>query len=179
MASGDERSGDLGDFELLVDEYGDRLYAAVLRITGSPADAEDALQDTFLQAFEHRSEFRGDASPTTWLYRIAVNAALARVRRRKPAEYLDDTGYEAQRVVDWSRDLDRLIENEELRRQLEDGISRLPEDLRVVVVLRDVEGFSAAETGRILDLGEAAVKSRLHRGRVLLRQWLTRVLREA
>jgi RNA polymerase sigma-70 factor (ECF subfamily) len=168
----DEGSTNLGDFELLVDEYSDRVYAAALRITGLPADAEDVLQETFLQAYTHRASFRGEASPATWLYRIAVNAALARIRQRQPGVYLDETGYETPPVVDWSNDLMRRVEAAELREQLETGISRLPDEFRVVVVLRDAEGLSTAEVARILELSEAAVKSRLHRGRVLLRQFL-------
>ncbi|HLZ07615.1 MAG TPA: sigma-70 family RNA polymerase sigma factor [Chloroflexota bacterium] len=172
----DERSTNLGDFELLVDEYGDRIYAAALRITGMPADAEDVLQETFLQAYEHRATFRGEASPATWLYRIAVNAALARLRQRRPTVYLEETGYDTPPVVDWSNDLGRRVEAAELREQLETGISRLPVDFRVVVVLRDAEGLSTTEVARTLELSEAAVKSRLHRGRVLLRQFLAEYL---
>src|SRR5260370_30190479 len=95
----DESSTNLGDFERLIDEYSDRIYAAALRITGLPADAEDVLQDTFLQAYEHRMSFRGEASPLTWLYRIAVNAALMRIRQRRPVVYLEDAGYEVLHVV--------------------------------------------------------------------------------
>ena len=174
----DERSSNVGDFERLVDEYSDRIYAAALRITGLPADAEDVLQDTFLQAYEHRMSFRGESSPATWLYRIAVNAALAKLRQRHPVIYLEDTGYESIQILDWSTDLERRVEASELREQLERGIGRLPSDFQVVVVLRDAEGLSTAEVAGILELSEAAVKSRLHRGRVLLRQFLADYLRE-
>jgi RNA polymerase sigma-70 factor (ECF subfamily) len=171
--SDDNSSEELFDFDRLLTEYGDRIYAAAFRITGSTADAEDVLQETFLEAYEHRETFRGDASPTTWLYRIAVNAALQRVRQRRPVTYLEDTGYDEPRVVDWSSDLARRVELGELREQLERGIARLADDVRVVVVLRDVEGLSAGEVGQILAISEASVKSRLHRGRVLLRQFLS------
>jgi RNA polymerase sigma-70 factor (ECF subfamily) len=176
MCPSDDYSSELLDFEHLIAEYGDRLYGAALRITGSAADAEDVLQETFLAAYEHRATFRGESSPTTWLYRIAVNAALQRVRQRRPTSYLEDTGYEEPRVTDWSSDLTRRVETSELREQLERGISRLAEDVRVVVVLRDVEGLSAGETAQVLGISEAAIKSRLHRGRVLLRQFLSAYL---
>ncbi len=169
---------ELEAFERLVDEYADRVYGIALRITGSASDAEDVLQDTFLEAFEHWTSFRGEASRTTWLYRIAVNAALLRVRARRPTTPLEETGYDAPRVVDWSTDLSRRVEAGELRQELERGLSRLPNDLRVVVILRDVDGLSTAEAAVVLGLSEAAVKSRLHRGRVLLRQFLARYLQD-
>lgn len=163
-------------FEGLVAEYADRLYSVAFRITGSHEEAEDATQDTFLAAFRQRATFRGEADVATWLFRIAVNAALQRVRGRRPVEYLTATGYGSQAVVDWSDDLSRRVETTELRAKIEAGIGLLPEDSRVVLILRDVEQLSTAETAHILDLSEPAVKSRLHRARVLLRQYLTEQL---
>src|SRR5262249_14243908 len=104
------------------------------------------------------------------------NAALARARRRRPDEYLSDTGYLQGELVDWSEDLARRVEADELRAVLESGILRLQEDFRVVLVLRDVEGLSTAEAAGVLELSEAAVKSRLHRARVLLRQYVSTYL---
>src|SRR5919204_5536576 len=89
-------------FERFVEEYGDRVYSIALRITGSPEDAEDATQDALLAAYRHREQFRGESGLATWLYRIAVNAALQRVRRRRPEECLEDSGFDRARVVDWS-----------------------------------------------------------------------------
>jgi RNA polymerase sigma-70 factor (ECF subfamily) len=169
-------SGDREAFEALVEQYLDRLYRAALRLTGSPQDAEDALQDALLSAYQHWGEFRHASAGGTWLYRITVNAALSRARRRRPEEYLTDTGYGQPDVVDWSEDLARRVEADELRSVLESGIVRLHEDYRVVLVLRDVEGLSTAEAATILDLSEAAVKSRLHRARVLLRQFISTYL---
>lgn len=177
MASGGEEQLNFSAFEQLVEEYADRVYAVALRITGSPTDAEDVMQDAFLKAFEERASFRGESSPTTWIYRIAVNSALTLIRSRRPTEpLLNDAGDDVAPVVDWSSDLTRDVELDELRRTLEAAIARLPDDVRVAVVLRDVEGFTTAETARILDLSEAAVKSRLHRGRLILRNYLTRYL---
>jgi RNA polymerase sigma-70 factor (ECF subfamily) len=152
------------DFEGLVGEYADRVYAIALRITGSPEEAQDATQEVFLSAFRHRERFRNEANIGTWLYRIAVNAALQIVRKRRPLEPLETTGYGSARVLDWSRELLQRVELGELRATIERGIALLPEEARVVLVLRDVEQFSTAE---------AAVKSRLHRARVLLRQYLS------
>ncbi len=163
-------------FEALVELYIDRLYRAALRLTGSPQDAEDALQDALLSAYQHWGEFRHAAAGGTWLYRITVNSALSRARRRRPEEYLTDTGYRQVEVFDWSEDLARRVEATELRSVLQSGILRLPEDFRVVLVLRDVEGLSTAEAASVLDLSEAAVKSRLHRARVLLRQFVSSYL---
>lgn len=159
-------------FEQLVEEFGDRVYGIALRITGSPADAEDATQDAFLSAFRFWPRFRSEASPGTWLYRIAVNAALQRVRAARPIEYLVDADEEQESVRDWRGDLPEAAARSELYAALERGIGLLPPDLRVAVVLRDVEGLSTAEAAAAMELSEAAVKSRLHRGRVLLRQYL-------
>ena len=163
-------------FEQLVEEYGDRVYGIALRITGSPADAEDAMQDAFLQAFRGWSDFRADAAPTTWLYRIAVNAALQRVRARRPTELLIEEVDEPRQIVDWTGDVPEAAARAEFLAEVERGIALLPPDLRVTLVLRDVEGLSTAEAAGVLELSEAAVKSRLHRARVLLRAFLQDLL---
>src|SRR5215208_4290938 len=159
-------------FEQLFEEFGDRVYGIALRITGSPADAEDATQEAFLSAFRAWPRFRSEASPATWLYRIAVNAALQRVRAARPVEYLTETDEEQETVRDWRDDVPEAAARSELYAALERGIGLLPPDVRVAVVLRDVEGLSTAEAAATMELSEAAVKSRLHRGRVLLRQYL-------
>jgi RNA polymerase sigma-70 factor (ECF subfamily) len=169
-------SSDREAFEVLVEQYIDRLFRAALRLTGSPQDAEDAVQDALLSAYQHWGEFRHASTGGTWLYRITVNAALGRARRRRPEDYLADTGYRRAEIVDWSEDLARRAEAAELRSVLEDGILRLEQDYRVVLVLRDVEGLSTAEVAAVLELSEAAVKSRLHRARVLLRQFVSSYL---
>jgi len=173
MSLSSEGTPDLVAFEQLVAEYGDRVYGIALRVTGSPADAEEVMQDAFLLAYRSWSAFRGESAPTTWLYRIAVNAALMKVRSRPQVELLTerDQGVE---VADWTADAAQAVLRGELRQQLEQGITRLPEELRVVLILRDVEGLSTAETAAALgdDVTEAAVKSRLHRARVLLRGYL-------
>lgn len=171
MSLSSEGTPNLVAFEQLVAEYGDRVYGIALRITGSPSDAEDVMQDAFLQAFRAWPTFRGQSAPTTWLYRIAVNAALMRLRARRAAEYLSERPDEAD-IRDWSADAAQPALRAEVQRRLEEGIQRLPEDLRVTLVLRDIEALSTSETAAALDISEAAVKSRLHRARALLRRYL-------
>ena len=171
MSLSSEGTPDMVAFEQLVAEYGDRVFGIALRITGSPSDAEEVMQEAFLLAFRSWSAYRGEAAPTTWLYRIAVNAALMRVRARHPVEPLSEQTEHAA-TADWSADALQAVLRGELQRELEEGITRLPEDLRVTLVLRDVEGLSTAETAAALEINEAAVKSRLHRARVLLRGYL-------
>jgi RNA polymerase sigma-70 factor, ECF subfamily len=171
MSLSSEGTPDLVAFEQLVAEYGDRVFGIALRVTGSPSDAEEVMQEAFLQAFRSWSTFRGEAAPTTWLYRIAVNAALARVRARPNVELLSE-GEQGVDVVDWTADAAQAVLRGELRQQIEAGITRLPEELRVTLILRDVEGLSTAETSAALEISEAAVKSRLHRARALLRRYL-------
>jgi RNA polymerase sigma-70 factor (ECF subfamily) len=171
MSLSSEGTPEMVAFEQLVAEYGDRVYGIALRVTGSPSDAEEVMQEAFLQAFRSWSTYRGEAAPTTWLYRIAVNAALMRVRSRRPVELLSEQP-ESLEVVDWSADAAEAVLRGELHQQLEAGLARLPEELRVTLVLRDVEGLSTSETAATLEIGETAVKSRLHRARALLRQYL-------
>ncbi|HYU19576.1 MAG TPA: sigma-70 family RNA polymerase sigma factor [Chloroflexota bacterium] len=170
MSLSSEGTPNLVAFERLVEEYGDRVYGIALRITGSPADAEDAMQDAFLSAFRSWPEFRFESSPTTWLYRIAVNAALQRVRGRPVAEHSVED--EDAPIRDWSVDVPQVAMRSELYAEIERQIRQLPSDLAVALVLRDVEGLSTAETAAVLDLSEASVKSRLHRARSLLRRSL-------
>jgi len=159
-------------FDGLIERYADSLYNVALRITGSPEEAADAVQDAFLSAYEHRDTFRGEAAPATWLYRIAVNAALQRVRVRRPTEYLEPRPDEESEIVDWSEDVTGQVELNELREELDRAIARLPEGERAALVLRDVEGLSTTQAAAVLELTEAALKSRLHRARLLLRQHL-------
>jgi RNA polymerase sigma-70 factor, ECF subfamily len=171
MRSADEEPIGARAFEGLVERHGDRVYNIALRITGSPEDAEDATQEAFISAYQHRADFRGEAALSTWLYRITVNAALQRVRTRRPAGPLP-SDEEGTAVVDWSEDVLQRVELGELRQVIGRGIALLPEGERAALVLRDVEGFSTAEAAAVLELSEAALKSRVHRGRVLLRRYL-------
>jgi RNA polymerase sigma-70 factor (ECF subfamily) len=158
-------------FERLVEEYADRIFNVALRITDDRRDAEDAMQEAFLNAFKAWPHFRGESNPRTWLYRIAVNAALMRVRSRTPVTYLSSLGDEDD-DRDWSTsltDLDRRVDLQEL---LFGGLNRLDPDLRAALVLRDMDGLSTSEAADALGLTEAALKSRLHRARLQLRHYL-------
>ena len=160
------------DFGEVVERHSDLVYNVALRMMGRPEDAEEVAQDAFLSAYRAYDRFRGDSKVTTWLYRITVNAALQRLRREKRARELTRTGLDDVEIPDWSGAPDRFASNSELGDRLRDGIASLPEDFRTAVVLRDVEGLSNAEAAEAVGITVASFKSRLHRGRVLLRKHL-------
>jgi RNA polymerase sigma-70 factor, ECF subfamily len=176
MGIGEHEPLDRGAFEQVVAEYADRLYGVALRITRSSLDAEDAVQEAFLSAYRSLHQFRGAANPHTWLYRITVNAALQRVRERRPEEYLDPDAPVVRPTGDWSTASQDPALTAELRERVEEALSRLPPDYRTAVILRDIEALSAVEAAQVLEIGEAALKSRLHRGRAMLRQLLDEYL---
>jgi RNA polymerase sigma-70 factor (ECF subfamily) len=171
MERSDLNAGERGAFERLVEELADRVYNIALRITGDTNDAEDATQEAFLAAWRGWGGFRHQSSPTTWLYRIAVNSALQRVRRRRPTDYLTDIDDEAP-VQDWSASVAELAEQGELRDLLLGGLAQLEPEQRAVLVIRDIDGLSTAEAAEVLDISVPALKSRLHRARAALRQHL-------
>ncbi len=172
--------GDYAAFDELVTRHEDRLYALALSITRRPADAEDAVQNAFVAVLEHLNEFRGDAPFAAWLRRIAVNAALKTLRRRRteaavPLEGDDEAPIQRPELTaPWRGEPAALVEAGELRRILAEAVERLPEGQRLVFVLRDQEGLSVAETAQALALSEANVKVRLLRARLALREELTR-----
>ena len=164
-------------FERLVEEYADRIYNVALRVTGDRSDAEDAMQEAFLSAYAAWPRFRGESSPVTWLYRIALNTALMRVRSRRPVEYLSELVPEDD-VQDWSPSVADLAQRSELQERILTGISLLEPDQRSALVLRDIDGLSTAAAAEVLEISEQALKSRLHRARMLLRQYLADYFRE-
>ncbi len=169
------QAGDTTAYETLVRHNADRLFAVVLRFSATEGDAEEATQETFLRAWRNIGRFRGDARFYTWLYRIGVNEAK-RIHERRPTAgtvvSVEDRPIDD--VADASPDAHARIETRELRDVLEQGIRRLPEKYRTAVVLRDVERLSTAEAAELLGLREAAFKSRLHRGRMMLRAHVAR-----
>ncbi len=178
MRQPDQEPISRSDFEHLVEEYADRVYNIALHITGSPEDAEDAMQEVFLAAYRGWERFRGEASVSTWLYRITVNASFMRMRERKhPVEYLSDTGYDELDVPSPPATPADITLHRELVEKIEEGLSRLPPEYRATIVLRDVQGLSTSEAARVLEVSEANLKSRLHRARVLLRRYLQEYLR--
>lgn len=171
---------DPGAFDAFVDRYGRRLMAFGIRMCRNREDAEDVFQETLLIAFEGLQDLREPKALRTWLFRVAANAC--RMQRRKEArrgeislEELKPSGWEdgyVPEIPDWSDLPEDSAERLELREALEEGLSTLPEHYRIVVLLRDVEGLSTKQTADILGLRTPAVKMRLHRARMALRQHL-------
>lgn len=164
------------NFDFLVEKYMGFVYNIAYRMMENAADAEDATQDAFLSAFRAFDRFRGESQVSTWLYRITVNACLMKLRKEKKSRLLTQNGYDEREIVDWAEggfeNPERSALNTELRERLDEGISRLPPDLRAAVVIRDLQGLSNIEAAESLDITVSAVKARLHRGRVLLRKFL-------
>ena len=172
-AAKDEGSPESMDFDTLVENHSSFVYNVAYRMMGNPEDAEDVAQDAFLSAYRAFERFRGESRVTTWLYRITMNAALMKLRKGKRGRALTQTDLDDVEVVDWSAAPDKEAVNSELKEKLKEGIDRLDPDLRAAVTLRDIEGLSSAEAAEVLDISVAALKSRLHRARVLLRQYLS------
>jgi RNA polymerase sigma-70 factor (ECF subfamily) len=178
-------AGDRAEFARLVDAYSSPIYRLGLRMLGNPQDAEDVLQNTFLNVLTHISEFEGRSSLATWLYRIAANEALMLLRRKKPEVNLED--FEANeeaddlqptQFVDWSALPENQLLSGEGKQLLDRAIQILPEPMRLVFLLRDVEGLSIKETAEALNLTETNVKTRLLRARLSLREQLSAYYRE-
>lgn len=175
------QAGEPDAFTEMVERYSGTVYNLALRLMrNDPMEAEDVLQETFVSAFRALDRFEGRSLLSTWLYRIAYNAALMRLRKRElPTVSIDEplTNEEGdpipRQLVDWSAIPDQVLLNSELRRALDTAVATLPETLRSVFVLRDIEGLSTAETAAVLDLTETNVKVRLHRARLALREQLT------
>ncbi|MBI2171546.1 MAG: sigma-70 family RNA polymerase sigma factor [Chloroflexi bacterium] len=162
----------LSTFEEVVERYGNFVYNVALRMTSDPVEAQDVTQEAFIDALRAWDRFRGDSQVSTWLYRITVNRSLMRARKGKRERQLVQGGVEDREVVDWTQGPEQAAVSAELRGKLEEGLALLPEDLRAAVVLRDVQGLSSEEAARSLEITVAALKARLHRGRVVLRKHL-------
>jgi RNA polymerase sigma-70 factor (ECF subfamily) len=175
------KAGDREAFARLVDETSGHIYRVALQILGDDQDAEDVLQETYIKAFRALPEFEGRSSLTTWLYRIAVNEALMLVRKRKPQAISVDEGtpFDAEaesdemEIVDFCCLPEGELLSSEARRFLDQAVRNLSENLRVVFVMRDIEGLSIKETAEALNLSENNVKTRLLRARLRLRQELS------
>jgi RNA polymerase sigma-70 factor (ECF subfamily) len=185
-----ERSGagDSAAFGALVERYQERVYRLALRLTSNESDAEEVLQETFLQAWRKIGTFRGEARFGTWLFRIATNAALMRARaeRRRPTESLeqflprfDETGTIADLDYERTARADELLEKAELARRAREALERLDEPYRAVIVLRDLEGLSTEESAEVLEISPEAVRQRLHRARLMLRGFFANLVGES
>jgi RNA polymerase sigma-70 factor (ECF subfamily) len=174
------QAGDMSAFEALVSRHEDKVYGLALRMTRSEADAAEITQDTFLSAYQHLSEFRGEAAFGSWVHRIAANNALMRLRRQKVLDIVSDeiTGPEFTErgslaeppESDWSKRADDKVLDDELGRAIRAATDALPEGYREVFLLKDVEGLSYEEISEMVGISIPAVKSRLHRARLSLRE---------
>jgi len=174
------QAGDMSAFEALVGRHEEKVYGLALRMTRSEADAAEIAQDTFLSAYQHLSEFRGEAAFGSWVHRIAANNALMRLRRQKVVDIVSDDvagpefterGSLAEAPEsDWSKRADDKIIEDELGRAIQAATDALPEGYREVFLLKDVEGLSYEEISEMVGISIPAVKSRLHRARLALRE---------
>jgi RNA polymerase sigma-70 factor, ECF subfamily len=173
------RAGDRDAFEELVRRHANRLHAVVLRFLHDQEAAQEVTQETFLRAWRGIDRFRGNSRFFTWLYRIGINEAKRRADRQ-PAQATisldEDPNLEAP---DWSQGPEFRAARTDLRRALEDSIRALPIEYRAPVILRDVEGLSTEEAAEVMELSDAAFKSRLHRARLMLRRALDEHFLEA
>ena len=175
------KAGDQAAFSELVTHYERKIYRLAKNITRNDEDAEDVLQDAFLKAYTHLDNFKGDSKFYTWIVRIAVNEALMRLRKRKtdrtvpldePVELGEETV--AREIAVWEDNPEQRYSKEEWRNILDAAVDDLKPDFRTVFVLRDIEELSTEETAETLGISVPAVKSRLLRARLALRETLTR-----
>lgn len=174
------REGDRAEFARLVEQYSPMIYRLGLKMLNNPQDAEDILQETFIKAYKHIDKFDGRSSVSTWLYRIATNEALMSLRKKLPDTVSFDVPsiYESEpqeplQIIDWCCMPEEEYLTAEGRLRLDQAAERLPESLRIVFVLRDIEGLSTRETAEVLNISETAVKTRLSRARLRLREDLS------
>jgi RNA polymerase sigma-70 factor, ECF subfamily len=172
------RRGDPACLGGFFEAWGDRLYRLALRLTGDPAAAEDVVQDAFLKLMAGADAFEGRSRLATWLYRVAYNASIDRLREGKrmspvPGEGDDDALPMPSLFVDFRLSPEAMLKDAETRRALDEAIASLPPSLRAAFLLRDVEGLSTAEAAEALSLTEGNLKVRLHRARLHLRERLS------
>jgi RNA polymerase sigma-70 factor (ECF subfamily) len=182
------RANDVAAFEELIGRHEEKIYRLAMRFTRNETDAAEILQETFLSAWRNLSGFEGKAQFASWLYRVAVNAALMLLRsqKRHPQVAVEDVTPEAlteaardagpglNAGTDWSRRPDEQFQSEELRSQIQLAVDQLPESQRSVFLMRDVDGLSTEETAELLGVSLPTVKTRLHRARLALREAITR-----
>ena len=183
------RRRDAGATEALVAAYGDRVYRLAIRITGNEQDAEEVMQDALWTAARKIDTFKGESAFGSWLYRITANAAYQKLRTRQgrrnevPWDDLlpsfDELGNHAEPVRDWSSRVEEPALQTELRTVLTNAINELPGDYRTAFVMHDLEGMSNPEIAETLHISLPAVKSRVHRSRLLLRQRLAQYMAAA
>jgi RNA polymerase sigma-70 factor (ECF subfamily) len=174
------QDGDMDAFEALVEAHRDKVYALASRMTRSDADAAEITQETFLSAYQHLKDFRGEAAFGSWVHRIAANHALMRLRHRRVVQAAEEELQAPQFTEggslaeypqsDWSRDAEGKALDAELGRAIQQATERLPEGYREVFLLKDVEGLSYEQIAEATGDSIPAIKSRLHRARLALRE---------
>ncbi len=179
------RGGDVSAYDTLVRKYDRQIFRIAQHITQNREDAEDVMQDAFLKAYEKLDQFQGNSKFYTWLVRIAVNESLMRLRKRRTGKMVSideeietEEGSVPRDLADWAPDPEQNYNQAELAEILRKTIQGLPQGFRIVFVLRDVEGLSTEETAETLGLSIPAVKSRLLRARLQLRERLSRYFPE-
>ena len=179
------RAGDVAAYDELVHKYERQVFRIAQHITQNREDAEDVMQDAFVKAFEKLDQFQGNSKFYTWLVRIAVNESLMRLRKRRTGkmvsmddEILTEEGSVPRDFADWAPNPEQNYSQSELAEILRKTIQGLPQGFRVVFVLRDVDGLSTEETAQTLGLSIPAVKSRLLRARLQLRERLSRYFKQ-
>ena len=178
------RDKDFAAFEELVDRYEDKIFRLAFRFVRNETEAKEIVQDTFLLVWRKLDTFKGDAQFGSWLYRVATNTALMRLRAQRrhpevsteelPIDYLDNYGQLPAAGENWAKRPDDELQSDELRRRIQKAVDELPEIYRTVFLIRDVEGLSTEETAEVLEISIPTVKTRLHRARLALRDAITR-----
>jgi len=173
------RSGDDQAFDAIFRRYVNKVYRQIHRLIGNDAETEEIVQEVFLAVYQKCQSFRGESAFSTWLYSLATNACLTRLRKRKRIKeisldgflprYRDDGHHHVRPVFNWSDEVEFRLEKDEVRELLQNAIDQLPPAEKAVIVLSDVEGVPDREIGEALGLSIPAVKARLHRARLFLR----------
>lgn len=178
------QNGEEGAFQTLVQRYTPKVFSLANRVTQNQEDSEEVLQDVFVTVYKKIRGFEGKASFSSWLYRVTVNAALMKLRKRRQdrSSFLEDIEPQARETLMIkelpNENLEEMTLRAELVSLLDRAISKLPDEFRPVFILRDVDGLSTKEVGELLDITVPTVKSRLHRSRMILRKKLQSVYKE-
>lgn len=173
-------AGDQAEFSRLVDMYSTKIYRLAIKMLNQQQDAEDVLQETFLKAYRGIKSFDGRSKISTWLFRIATNEALMVIRKKHPDTVSIDEPVETEegeqeplQIIDWCCLPEEELLSEETRQKLDAAAQKLPQRLKVVFILRDIDDLSTHETAEVLGLSDTAVKTRLSRARLRLREELS------
>jgi RNA polymerase sigma-70 factor (ECF subfamily) len=175
------QNGDQAEYAKVVDAYSGYVYRLALKMVNNPQDAEDILQETFIKAYDAFPDFEGRSKISTWLYRIATNEALMFLRSKDPTPVSVEQPYPQEQestpkpleIVDWCCLPEDEMLTDEVRQYLSESVEELSDALKATFVLRDIEKLSTKEAAEVLGISESAVKTRLHRARMQLRESLS------